>query len=67
MRPYGLFLLKSGTEKTLLNCILGILSMSSDAMSNPKHPFVVTFVKLVKDTSVAHLGARDTARSFFRS
>jgi len=33
--------------------------MSSDAMSNPKHPFVVTFVKLVKDTSAAHLGARD--------
>jgi hypothetical protein len=28
-------------------------------MSNPKHLFAMTFVKLVKETSVAHLGARD--------
>jgi hypothetical protein len=48
-----------GTEKTLLNRILGILTMSSDATSNAKHPFAMTLMKLVKKTSVAHLGARD--------
>jgi hypothetical protein len=42
-----------------LNRILGILTMSSDAMSNLKHPFAMTLMKLVKKTSVAHLGARD--------
>jgi hypothetical protein len=46
-------------EKTLLNRILGILTMSRDAMSNLKHPFAMTFVKLAKESSVAHLGARD--------
>jgi hypothetical protein len=33
--------------------------MSSDAMGNPKHPIAMSLVKLVKETSVAHLGARD--------
>jgi hypothetical protein len=33
--------------------------MSSDAMSNPKHPFGMTFVKLLEDSSVAHLGDRN--------
>jgi hypothetical protein len=47
-----------GIKKTLLNRILGILTMSSDAMRNPKHPFAMTIVKLLKYTSVAHLGAR---------
>jgi len=33
--------------------------MPSDAMSNPKHPFAMTFMKFVEGTSVAHLGSRD--------
>ena len=48
-----------GTEKTLLDRVLGIVMMSGDAPGNPKHPFAMTLVKLLKKASVAHLGARD--------
>jgi hypothetical protein len=33
--------------------------MSSDALSNPKHPLGVPFVKLVENSSVPHLRGRD--------
>jgi hypothetical protein len=39
-----------------LDRILSILTMSNDPMSNPKHPFGMTPVKLVEDSSVSHLG-----------
>ncbi|HET8922366.1 MAG TPA: hypothetical protein VFN26_05140 [Candidatus Acidoferrum sp.] len=42
-----------------MNRILGILTMSSDAQGNPKHPLGVPFVKLVENSSVPHLGGRD--------
>jgi len=48
-----------GTKKALLDHIFSILTMSNDPVSNPKHPFGVTSVKLVEDSSVAHLGDRN--------
>ena len=33
--------------------------MSSDPTSDAKHPFATALVKLLKKTSVTHLGARD--------
>ncbi|MGB2669455.1 MAG: hypothetical protein WA829_16180 [Candidatus Acidiferrum sp.] len=39
--------------------ILGILMMSGDATSNPKHLLAMTLVKFAKKTSLSPLGAGD--------
>jgi hypothetical protein len=42
-----------------LNRILSILTVSSDTLSNPKHPLGVPFVEFVENSFVPHLGSRD--------